>query len=192
MADCESAVSQSGLISAPRIPQAWQTNLGSMSNSLNSSGQRSAGSRTRWLQRWSEQPCTLEARIWAKVIFFGRSHRWPMPRRSRDLTHVRSQVLTLVVRTDEQAAGWWAVEAGRWRGWRAEVSSGPEPAVDPMVANEGRAAGPLSRPSAAGGGGRRPALTGPAARPSSSTEVDCGRALGRRPVEQLHQGVSAA
>src|SRR5215831_2001903 len=37
-----------------------------------------------------------------------------------------------------------AVEAGRWRGWRAvEFSSGPEPAVDPMVANEGRAAGPV-------------------------------------------------
>src|SRR5246127_3096093 len=66
------------------------------------------------------------------------------PRRSRNLTHVRSQALTLVVRTDEQAAGWGAVEAGRWRGWRAvEVSSGPEPAVDPMVANEGRAAGPV-------------------------------------------------
>ena len=46
--------------------------------------------------------------------------------------------------------------------------------------------------SAAGGGGRRPALTGPAARPSSSTEVDCRRALGRGPVEQLHQGMSAA
>jgi hypothetical protein len=66
------------------------------------------------------------------------------PRRSRNLTHVRSQVLTLVVRTDEQAAGWRAVEAARWRGWRAaEGSSGPEPAVDPMVANEGRAAGPV-------------------------------------------------
>src|SRR5215467_4712978 len=37
-----------------------------------------------------------------------------------------------------------AVETGRWRGWRAvEFSSGAEPAVDPMVANEGRAAGPV-------------------------------------------------
>src|SRR5215831_9921930 len=105
------------------------------------------------------------------------------PRRSRDLTHVRSEVLTLVVRTDEQAAGEAGVRlslavgrACRRSGWwrtKAERQA-------------------LSRPSAAGGGGRRPALTGPGARPSSSTEVDCGRSLGRGPVEQLHQGVSAA
>jgi hypothetical protein len=35
------------------------------------------------------------------------------PRRSRNLTHVRSQVLTLAVRTDEHAAGWGAVEGLR-------------------------------------------------------------------------------
>src|SRR5215471_6344275 len=113
------------------------------------------------------------------------------PRRSRDLTHVRSEVLTLVVRTDEQAAGWGAVEAdGGEAGVRLSLAVGQSlPSIRWWRTKAGRQA--LSRPSAAGGGGRRPALTGPGARPSSSTEVDCGRSLGRGPVEQLHQGVSA-
>jgi hypothetical protein len=42
---------KSGHTSAPRLPQAWQTNRPSMSDSLTSSGQWSALTAIKWLQR---------------------------------------------------------------------------------------------------------------------------------------------
>ncbi|KJC55708.1 hypothetical protein UP10_38565 [Bradyrhizobium sp. LTSPM299] len=47
--------SKFGRTSAPRLPQAAQTKRDSMSESLTSSGQRSAVSAIEWLHRWSVQ-----------------------------------------------------------------------------------------------------------------------------------------
>jgi hypothetical protein len=110
------------------------------------------------------------------------------PRRSRNLTHVCSQALTLVVRTDEQAVGWGPSRRdGGEAGVRLRLAVGQSlPSIRWWRTKAERQV--PSRPSAAGGGGRRPALTGPAARPSSSTEVDGRRALGRGPCRAATSG----
>jgi hypothetical protein len=73
---CPRAGLKCGRTSAPRLPHALQTNRGSMSDSLTSSGYWSAGIAIEWLHLWSAQktkmPITPLERISPNVIFTGR------------------------------------------------------------------------------------------------------------------------